>query len=71
MGKDSEGTPAVYQLFSVISFYGHILSQKYKTYVLKEEDKKWYLVSEIRLRPIETSLVIGPNSACVLFYVRK
>lgn len=71
MGKDSDGAPVVYQLFSVISFYGHILSQKYKTYVLKEEEKKWYLVSETRLRPIETSLVIGPNSACVLFYVRK
>ena len=72
IGKDASGAPIVYQLFSVIAFYGHILSQKYKTYVYKSSEQSWFIVSESRLRPIETSLVIGPNdSACVLFYVRK
>ena len=72
LGKAVGGPSAVYKLYAVVSFYGHIMNQRFKTCLFQPAEGRWMLANESRMRPIEPSLVFGSdNGAVALFYVRK
>lgn len=71
-GKLFGGPAAMYKLYAVVSFYGHIMNQRFKTCLYQESENRWMIANEARLRPIESSLVFSSdNGAVALFYVRK